>query len=314
MKIAFFTEAQYNGYVPRTNTNMRTDQAWICALKAMHYNVMQIPSDEYDIGIVIIPKEQNRKALAEQNYPLVSNLRTKCKLVFVMQEGTHWDWMEDSVNTMCWFYNQLMESDVLLCHNDIDARYYSGITSKPCHVLPTLMIEDNLFIIHEKDDCVFVAGNWHQTYRGFDAWIIGREFELPMYAFKAGKYRTGEQEVTGMTYLPWIDWTKFMSELSKCKYGIQTYETSAGQFPLNCAYLGIPCIGYNQVDTQRLLHPELSVEVGDVYSARLLANKLKNDREMYEACSSQCMQLYNEMYTETKFLEKFNKIIEQCKK
>jgi hypothetical protein len=309
MKIAFFTEAGYNGNVPRTNTNMRTDQAWICALDAIHFNVMHTPSEQFDIGIIIIPKEHNREKLANQNYPLISNLRKVCNKIAIMQEGTHWDWMEDSVNTMCWFYNQLLEADLLLCHNDIDVKYYTGLTNKPCYVMPTLMIEDNIKISEHKHDQVFVAGNWHQTYRGFDAWIIGQEFGLPMNSFKAGKYRHGEQEVTGMTYLPWMDWSAFMFELSKCKYGVQTYETSAGQFPLNCAYLGIPCIGYNQVNTQRLLHPNLSVDVGDVYSARMLAQQLTTDIDFYNQCSLECKQLYNALYSETVFIKNIKEIL-----
>ena len=308
MKIAFFTEGNYISKIPRHHTNMRTDQAWICALDATHYPVIQLPSEHFDIGIVIIPKEKNRDYLANNNYPLITNLKKICDKVLIMQESTHWDWMEDSIRTMCWFYNQLLEADALLCHNEIDIKYYKGITNKPCYILPTLMIEDSIKISDVKEDSVFVAGNWHQTYRGFDAWTIGREFDLPMYGFKSGKLKPGEDNITGINYLPWMDWSKFMFELSKCKYGVQTYETSAGQFPLNCAYLGIPCIGYNQVDTQRLLHPELSVEVGDVYSARKLVNRLKNDKAFYDRCSLLIKKLYNELYSESVFLNNWNKI------
>jgi hypothetical protein len=56
MNIAFFTEGGYNGKVPRNNPNMRTDMAWICALEADHWNINQTPNQKYDLGIVIIPK------------------------------------------------------------------------------------------------------------------------------------------------------------------------------------------------------------------------------------------------------------------
>jgi hypothetical protein len=307
MRIAFFTESGYTGQVPRSTGNMRTDQAWICALEADHYPVTNLPQDTYDIGIVIIPKEKNREHLANINYPLIQNIRKVCNKVAVMQEGTHWDWMEDSINTMVWFYNQLMQADLLLCHNDIDVKYYRGITDKPCYIMPTLMIEDSIRVSETKTNSVFVAGNWHQTYRGFDAWIIAQEFDIPMHGFKAGKFREGE-EVTGIQYMPWKPWNEFMYELSKHRYGVQTYETSAGQFPLNCAYLGIPCIGYNQVDTQRNLFPDLSVEVGDVLAARKLVHKLK-ERSFYEDCSDKAKNLYTEMYSEEVFIKKLKDIL-----
>ena len=52
--IAFFTEMGFNGKVSRTHENMRTEFAWMCALNADHYNYRQQPSQQYDLGIIII--------------------------------------------------------------------------------------------------------------------------------------------------------------------------------------------------------------------------------------------------------------------
>ena len=310
MNIAFFTEGGYSGKIPR-NIPMRTDQAWICALNAVHHCVFKLNelNQKYDIGVVIIPKEKNREHLVKQQYPLIDNIRNYCDKVIIMQEGCHWDWMEDPVDTMVWFYNQLLKADLLLCHNDADVKYYQGITDIKSFVLPTLMIED-IVKTAPQEDRVFVAGNWHLTYRGFDAWIISNEFDMPKYGFKAGKYKEGE-DINGINYLPWMQWDKFMLELSKCKYGIQTYQSSAGQFPLNCAYLGIPCIGYNDVNTQRDLFPSLSVDRGDIVAARRLANQLQTDKNWYREMVKIAKFNYNQWYKEDKFLENWNKIIKE---
>ena len=310
MKIAFFTEGGYTGKVPR-NIPMRTDQAWVCVLNAVHHCVFKLNevNQKYDIGVVIIPKEKNREHLVKQQYPLIDNIRNYCDKVIIMQEGCHWDWMEDPVDTMVWFYNQLLKADLLLCHNDADVQYYQGITDIKSFVLPTLMIED-IVKTAPQEDRVFVAGNWHLTYRGFDAWVISNEFDMPKYGFKAGKYKEGE-DINGINYLPWMQWDQFMLELSKCKYGIQTYQSSAGQFPLNCAYLGIPCIGYNDVNTQKDLFPDLSVKRGDILHARRLANNLQKNKEFYNRVSIKAKELYNELYKEDKFLKKWNKIIKE---
>lgn len=306
--IAFFTEGGYTGKVPR-NIPMRTDQAWVCALDAVHHCIFKLNevNQKYDIGVVIIPKEKNREYLVKQQYPLIDNIRNYCDKVIIMQEGCHWDWMEDPVETMVWFYNQLLKADLLLCHNDADVKYYQGITNIKSLILPTLMIED-IIKTAPQEDRVFVAGNWHLTYRGFDAWVISNEFDMPKYGFKAGKYKEGE-DINGINYLPWMQWDQFMLELSKCKYGIQTYQSSAGQFPLNCAYLGIPCIGYNDVNTQRDLFPDLSVDRGDIVAARKLANELQNNKDYYRECSKIAKFNYNQWYKEDKFLEQW-KIIE----
>ena len=305
--IAFFSEGGYTGKVSRDNPNMRTDQAWICALDAIHYPVNQLPQNRFEIGIVIIPKEKNRELLANQDYPLIKNIKNICDKVLVMQESTHWDWQDESFNSMVWYYNQLTEADAILCHNDIDIPYFKGITNKPAFHFPTLMIEDTIKISTDKEDKVFVAGNWHTTYRGIDAWIIGQEFDLPMVGFKSGKFKQGEEQ-NGISYLPWMEWSQFMYELSKCKYGIQCYQASAGQFPLNCAYLGIPCIGYDDINTQRDLFPSLSVKRGDIVSARRLVNQLQTDKIWYKENVKIAKFNYNQWYKEEKFLEKWKEI------
>lgn len=303
MKVAFITEGNLAKNTPRSHPNLRTDQAWMVALDADHYNISDLPKEQYDVAIVIVPKEKNREVLAQANYPLVQKVAKKAERVYVMQESTHWDWQAESVDSMIWYYQQLCAADAVLCHNDIDVPYFTGITGKQAKVLPTLMLTDNVKISDKKEDVVFVAGNWHTTYRGFDSWVIGSSFNLPMYGFRSGKFKPGEEK-SGVTYLPWMNWSSFMHELSKCKYGIQTYQASAGQFPLNCAYLGIPCIGYNDINTQRDLFPDLSVDRGDVLQARILAERIKEDQTFYKEVSEKAKQLYTELYSEEAFLSK----------
>ena len=76
---------------------------------------------------------------------------------------------------------------------------------------------------------------------------------------------------------------------------------AAGTFALNCAYLGIPCIGYEGLDTQRTLHPELTVKDGDLVTARELLQQLHNDKDFYTLCSKSAQLLYKEHYHEDKF-------------
>ena len=42
MNIGFFSEAGYEGKVPRNHPNMRTDVAWVCALDATHHPLPKI--------------------------------------------------------------------------------------------------------------------------------------------------------------------------------------------------------------------------------------------------------------------------------
>ena len=129
-----------------------------------------------------------------------------------------------------------------------------------------------------------------------------------MVGFKSGKFKNGEEQ-SGIKYLPWMRWDQFMFELSKCRYGVHMYQASAGQFPLNWSYLGIPCVGPSDINTQRDLHPMTSVDRGDIVTAKELANKLKSDADFYKECSESTKQLYNELYLESVFIEKIKSIL-----
>ena len=118
-----------------------------------------------------------------------------------------------------------------------------------------------------------------------------------------------DETMLDINHLPWVPWTQWMYELSKRKYGVQLGTAAAGTFNLNCSYLGIPCIAYDNVNTQKYLHPDLSVPDGDIESARKLADKLANDTDFYTHCSTSTKENYNKYYSEQVFTIKLNKIL-----
>ena len=89
---------------------------------------------------------------------------------------------------------------------------------------------------------------------------------------------------------------------------------AAGTFSLNCAYLGIPCIGYKGLDTQDILHPDLSVEVGDIESANALAIRLRDDKDFYDKCVNTTTTNYDKHYKESVWLEKWKEMCEDILK
>ncbi len=303
MKIAFFTEGGYSGKVPRNHPNMRTDVAWICALDAIHYPINQIHriNDQFDLGIVIIPKK--KEVLCD--YPLIENMRRVCKKISTMQESTFWYWQDSSIQTQLWYHSILQSMDIIYCHNDMDLKYYKGITDVECRLLPTLMITDHIKTYEGERKGVMVGGNWVAAYRGFDSYIIGKILSDSITSPTTGRMKPDET-MLDINHLPWIQWLDWMYELSKCKYGVQLGTAAAGTFNLNCAYLGIPCIGYNDVNTQKYLHPDLSIPNGDIEQARKIAEKIRKDEDFYLYCSNSTKKLFNELYSEEKFINNFN--------
>lgn len=298
MKIAFFTEGGYQGKVPRNHPNMRTELAWMCALEADHWNINQPPNQQYDLGVVIIPKKNPQFD--------INKLKQYCNKIAVMQEGPNWYWQDYPLNQQIWYFNTIQEADFMLVHNESDKKYYEGLTSKECKILPTLMIEDsisNLPQVKRKD--IIIGGNFCSWYGGFDSYIIAQEADCPISIPSMGRKIEGEENMPELNHLPYMNWVEWIKTLNNFKYGVHMMRThAAGTFALNCAYLGIPCIGYEGLDTQEICHEDLTVKLGDLASAKEKLTRLKTDKYFYNECSKTAKKQYKKYYHELIFLKK----------
>ena len=299
MRIAFFTEMGFSGKISRTHDNMRTEFAWMCALNADHYPIGITPIEDYDLGIVIIPKKN-------PNFD-IDNLKVNgCKQVAVMQEGPNWHWQDYPLEQQIWYFNTLMAADIIFTHNNLDRKYYKGLTNHPdVRVLSSLMIEDAIGELPAVErNGVIIGGNFVSWYGGFDSFMIAKELDDTIYAPSMGRKQANEEQL--LTHLPYMNWKEWIHKLNSFKFGVHLMRThAAGTFALNCAYLGIPCIGYAGLDTQERLHPDLTVDLGDLETARKLAIRLRDDVDFYNHCSATCKTLYTQQYTETIFIKKF---------
>ena len=120
-----------------------------------------------------------------------------------------------------------------------------------------------------------------------------------------------ESQIEDINYLHYQMWKDWINTLSQFHVGIHLMRThAAGTFAMNCAWHSIPCIGYKGLDTQEELHPLLSVDDGDIETAKHLANKLKDD-SFYQECSIMCRENYvKSLYNEKNFVPYITDIFE----
>jgi hypothetical protein len=293
----------FEGKVPRNHVNMRTEFAWMCALEADHHSIIRIPfvTEQYDLGIVIIPKKNPEFD--------INSLRSSCEKVAVMQEGPNWFWQDYDLPKQIWYYNTLTSADIIFVHNTADKKYYEGLTNhKDVRVLQSLMIEDAIdvdaLMPTKYRGEVIIGGNFVSWYGGFDSYTVANEISDKVFAPSMGRKQVGEEQL--LTHLPYLTWRDWITQLSKFKYGVHLMRThAAGTFALNCAYLGIPCIGYYGLDTQEVCHPDLTVEIGDLVMAKKLIKLLKDDDIFYTNCSQTAKYGYERVFSEKQFLKRF---------
>ena len=313
MKIAFISEMGFTGKIPVDHPNMRTEFAWMHALDAEHFPLLEYNNiNGYDHIFLILPKGKLNLSAEGTKIGNVQNpysqfyssnfidiLKSNNKKIHYIQEGPNWWFNDYDIVDQFNFYNILSKCDSIFAHNEIDQRFYKGLYPNiEVNVINTLLIEELIkHIIPTKEDKVIIGGNFARWYGGFQSYIVAQEFEVEKWTQDSHAKRENEHSIPDLNHLQRLSWGGWMNVLSTFKYAVHLMPTvAAGTFSLNCAYFGIPCIGNIKVDTQRLCHPDLSVAVDDIEKARSLANRLKNDPNFYNKCSNQTKELYNEHY------------------
>lgn len=325
-KIAFLTEMQFHGKVSKENPNLRTEFAWIVALDADHFPLSNFNDVRgYDIVFIIWPKGNavtnsegieiilnkvdNLSKYVDKN--IIPTLKQENSLVAYMQEGPSWFFNDYTIVNQIHYYNIMADSDILCVHNVSDISFYRGLfPDKKIFVMQSLMYDDILNKKFVKEDRTIIGGNFCRWYGGFQSYIIASIFENPIDVPSMHNRRLNEEQL-GVNHLPYMYWNDWMTNLSKYKYAVHMMPTvAAGTFSMNCAYWSIPCIGNIKSDTQRICFPDLSVDVDDIESARLIALRLKQDKTFYEECSLKAKNNFEKYFSENEFLTKFNDIYE----
>ena len=300
MKIAFFSEIGNNQKYTRDFPNQRTEISWCLALDAPMCALDVLPNEKFDLGIVIVPKTNPNVNL--------DFIRKCCDKVAVMQEGPHWYFQDYDIDKQFHYYNTLMSADWVYCHNESDVKYYKGLGCKDVRVMRSLMIPHNLSPRSEWGDVTIVGGNFVSWYGGFDSYMVAREIGDPIVAPSMGRKQKQEDLIEDIQYLPYLTWREWIDNLSQYNIGVHLMRThAAGTFAMNCGFHGIPCIGYNGLDTQELIHPHTTVEVGDLEKAKMLAKKLKKDKEFYDVCSENAIERFANHYTEESWKQNWEK-------
>ena len=303
MKVVFFSESGLVGKAPKNHPNARNDIAWSIMMNADWCPYDNTPTDYYDLGVVTIPKTR-----PDIN---VEELKKHCDKIVIMQEGPHWYFQDYSVEQQFQFVQTLREADWVWCHNESDIGYYEGLGCQDVRVMRTLMIPEGLPAKGYSTDKsgIILGGNFTSWYSGLDSYLIAQAVEDKITNVSMGRKQPQEDLIDDITYLPYMSWREWINECSKYKVGVHMMRThAAGTFSMNLSYHSTPCLGYSGLDTQDLLHPQTTVEVGDIKGASIILKRLYESDNFYQECSEQTKELFDKYYTEEAWLEDFKKV------
>ena len=155
---------------------------------------------------------------------------------------------------------------------------------------------------------ILLGGNFVSWYGGMDSYLVASEVEEKLYGVSMGRKQEQEDQIDDIKYLPYMSWREWINHIGQYKVGIHLMRThAAGTFSMNMSWHGTPVIGYSGLDTQELLHPQTTIEVGDLVGAKRIIKKLYNDQEFYDECSEQTLRRFEKYYSEESWLKHWEK-------
>ena len=320
MNIKYATsEMGFEGYFPVNYPNLRVLETQLLYLEAYHLPIQKILDEGktykgsllYNIGKGGFEKPYISD-LYHHYHNVVSLLQEKFDGVYIYQDGEIGWWNQVDTRLQAWWYNQLKVSSGILVPNSTDVSFYKGLfPDKEIKVIRSVMTDEGLDKTKFKpqENRTIVTGPLTREYNGFSQVLIAHHADMPIDIPPMGESRMPKDSWEmapnlGINYLNYMSWVDWMYNLSRYKIGyMMSSATASGSFALNCAYLGIPCIGDKRADTQSILFPDLAIDVFDNKKALDLTIKLKNDLDFYIEVSNKAKRLYKKEFTKEKMLE-----------
>lgn len=312
MNITILTEQDnLHGNVRAKKNNLRTDTAFALMTDSffLPYSMIETETGARTLAnsdLVILVPSKNHPAILAYADDIKKRFKTK---IAIMQEGDRTLYQDWSVANQFTFLATITTvADVLFVHNESDKEYFSAITDKPILVIKSTifleLLRDARISGEQKKESLFIGGNMCRWYAGMDSYLTVKDLGFSEIVFPSmGRKQKDEEELmTGLDkrirYLPYCTWAEFMQNLKGAKYAIHLMpEAAAGSFSLNCAALGVPCIGNIEDDTQRECFPDLSINVHDgdsISKARSLLVSLQTNPDFYNMVVAKALKKIEE--------------------
>jgi len=205
---------------------------------------------------------------------------------------------------------------ILSVNNKVDYSYILRITGRmPCrlHTFIETELLESVKLVHREG--VIIGGKFNSVYKGFESYIIASELVedgnyIHQKYFENDLINSTDETFGNLKQLPKLTGIDWYNELNKYKYAVHmSSDDIFGEFNLACAGLGIPCIGINQIDSQVLTYPTLSVRNNGVGYGINKAKALKSDSVLYKAVSTRGFGSYRNRYTTKQIKNYWNLIL-----
>ena len=322
MNILYITDVNYIGKFPNDfSFGYRPFMSWVPALDATHCSYYRLDeldvNTKFDITIVGSLNSTLLQNSVNLNDLILKKIKPISKKIVVQQESYHRSFIHDchtfkkDIHTLNNYYEFLFQCDVILTHNEIDSQYFSTLLNKPSFVHPQLILpinNDKQPDFNKPNNFILSTSEMFRDKGGaFDSYLLVKEFNLPIYTF--GPTDINLPLLTSLPYDP--DYIGFNNKLSEFKIGINTpFLPIGGSFPLQCAMMKVPCIGWDNGDTIKDVFPSLVSPYPNFSEMKSNIKKLLTDKSFYEDVANQGYENFITKYSYDAYTTSISQILE----
>jgi len=294
MKILYLTDIGHMG--PLTSSfqmGPRPPMSWIGTLNSFHcpyFKLNELQEDNFDITIIGCIHEN----VDVFNIDLEKIKKISKKILFQHDSDHRYFYQKNSLHRSYMLNYIISNVDAILAHNDLDKKYYETLYKKPCFIHEQLILDVYNDLPYNNCKHGVILGGITDRYGALDGYtLITNSTDEEIYCF-------GDNEnIPGVTFIPNIwDYIEYNNKLSGFKYAFNlTPLAIGGSFPLQCAMVKTPCLGWDNSNPLKTCFPDLVVPYGDFDLLREKFTHLINNNDFYN---------YVVDYARDKFVNTFN--------
>ncbi len=326
MKILIMTEKDFNGYIPTTfQNNLQWDIYLQKSLNAYHLSFYSLQLKgfnfkKFDMAIVIPPYDNPNVA------DIFKHISKDTTLV-VMQEGSKDHWLNYSIKQQMNYINAVNHAAAFLSPNKKDIAFYKVILKIPIHQFSiycdTLQVKEfgNTKVKKKIPKSMMIGANFDLRGMGLADVYVGsgivKNIGIPTMRnalVKDNDTFVNEMFKVNTQVYPYVEQKDWLPILNRYQVAVHlANETGTGQLQIQCACLGVPCIGTKDIDLQSYLFPELTIDNSELEEGRILMKRLMNDKTFFSQVMTEAYRRVSELDTIVA-LPRFKKILEDIYK
>jgi len=305
MKILYLTDLNYFGTISSDyQMGLRPPMSWISALKPFHCpysRIDEIPYNDFDITILSCLHEN--VDVLNINLEKIKNI-TK-KILFQHDSDHRYFYKKNSLSRSYMLNYIISNVDAVLVHNDLDKQYYQSLFQKPCFIHEQLIFDTYSYLDIPQQKSGVILGGIDDRYGALDGlFLIYNIINEKIYCF--GDFEPIPEVIKIENTWDYIEYNKI---LSKFKIALNlTPMAIGGSFPLQCAMVGVPCVGWDNSHTLKKCFPDLVAPYGDFESLRIILNKLNTEDDFYNKVASQARHIFLKEYNIEEYKKNMNLI------